>query len=278
MDQATRAEVTGMWGDAFRYDVETAPCVYDFPFWEELVRRGDARRILELGCGTGRLAVPLIEAARAHHGDDDVAYVGVDFSAEMLSRFGPRLAEADPAVQAAARAVEMDMCALELDEDAFDLVVIALNNLAYLHTRAEQVACLAGAAKLLADDGRLAFEVLVPRLARLAEGQGPLAPPLRLELDFGVPEMGVERFLRTSADHYDPVTQTETSRILHDLFHTDGRHERFTHELRWHMYFPAELEMLVEAAGMRVVERYGSVDFAPFGPRSSSYLWVCGAA
>ena len=268
----TITEVQGMWGDAFRYDAECACPAGDSdkPFWQRLIAETGARRVLELGCGTGRLIGAVTDTLRNHGGG---VYVGVDLSDGLLAAARPRAhAASDETVSA--RVERMDIRALRLPE-TFDLVIIPYNTLAYLHGRDDQLACLNGLRALLAPGGRLAFDVLTPRPALIAQTG---APPWRLELDHAAPEYGLARFQRSSADTYDPATQTLESYFIYDLFYLDGRHERRAHDLRWHFYFPAELELLLDRAGLTVTDRYGSYEREPWNADSRQYMWVCAAA
>ena len=123
------------------------------------------------------------------------------------------------------------------------------NSLAYIHTREDQLACLRAARAHLAPGGAFAFDVLAPRLDFLAEALHAF-PALRVDADFAVPLPGVERFVRSCVDRYEPATQT-----LNSTFHLRHpphrrRTERLVRDLAWHMYFPAELEGLLEVAGL----------------------------
>jgi hypothetical protein len=99
-------------------------------------------------------------------------------------------------------------------------------------------------------------------------------PPLRLELDHALPAAGVERFLRFCADRYDALTQTVHSSYVYEVYYENGQVERRTDTLAWHMYFPRELELLLQAAGLIPVACYGSYAAAPSSAGSDKYLWV----
>jgi ubiquinone/menaquinone biosynthesis C-methylase UbiE len=113
---------------------------------------GLARRtggpILELGCGTGRIAVPI--AQDGHH------IVGLDRSAAMLERAERRARRADVEV----RWVEGDMRAFSFNE-AFALIFVAFNSFLMLNPD-DRWACLARAREHLAPRGRVAIDVFQP--------------------------------------------------------------------------------------------------------------------
>jgi SAM-dependent methyltransferase len=108
------------------------------------------RRVLELGVGTGRLALPL--AARG------ATVVGVDASTEMLAR----LAEKPGAESVVARLGDMaDVGSLDLGPP-FAVAFAAFNTFFNLTTRAAQLSCLRGVAAQLAPGGVFAVEAFVP--------------------------------------------------------------------------------------------------------------------
>ena len=107
-------------------------------------------------------------------------------------------------------------------EDRFDLVVVPFNSLAYIHTREDQLACLRAARAHLAPGGAFAFDLLAPRLDFLAEAMHAF-PPMRVDADFAVPRPGVERFVRSCVDRYDPATQTLNSTFYYDIHRTRRR-------------------------------------------------------
>jgi SAM-dependent methyltransferase len=264
----------GMWDDPFLYDLENADDPeFDLDFWSWLVESLGARRVLELACGTGRLTLPLARLG--------CEVVGVDSSAPFLARAAARLAQ-EPSgsgldLRDRVRLVEGDMRWPEV-EGPFDLVMVPFNSLAYLRDASGRAVALNAARSLLApSSGRFAFDLLAPRYDLLAEAAGGL-PVVRLDVDHAAGSMGVERFVRTSADTYDPATQTLHSVNRYELHYADGRVEHRIADLDWHIWFPSELELALAAAGLRVVSRYGGYGREPWGPGARRMLWVCAAA
>ena len=95
------------------YDLEIAAHdVRDLPFWLDLLQQEHPRRVLEVGCGTGRLTVPLARAG-ARSG---FTVTGLDPEAEMLTRADTLAAAEAAATRAALRFVQGDVRALDLDE------------------------------------------------------------------------------------------------------------------------------------------------------------------
>lgn len=263
-----------MWDDARLYEWETAHYTADLPYWLATLAHYRPRRVLELACGTGRLALPLaLAGAQATPG---FRLVGLDSSPALLARATAKLAEEPDLPPGTVAWVAGAMQAFDLGE-SFDLILLGFNALAYLHTVAEQLACLRAVRRHLAPGGHFALDLLVPQLPFLAEALDS-DPPQRLELDHAVPPAGVARFLRFCTDHYDPLTQTAHSRYLYEIYYESGQVERRTDTLAWHMYFPRELRLLLQGAGLTPLACYGSYAGAPFSAGSAQYLWVMEAA
>ncbi len=256
-----------IWLDPDLYEIENADDPgFDHGYWEALLQEIVPERLLELACGTGRVTIPLARLGVASE------IVAVDYSAPFLARLRERLAGEDESVRAALRVVEGDMRRPKLD-GPFDMVIVPFNSLAYLIGRDDRVACLTSARELLAPGGTFAFDIIQPRYDFIAESTGA-CPPLRVDVDHAAPELGVSRFLRSYSDVYDPRTQTLRSTNRYEIHYTDGRVEHRIGDLDWHIYFPEELELLLETSGFRVVERYGDYARGPWTGASRRYLWV----
>jgi SAM-dependent methyltransferase len=257
-----------VWDDPDLYELENADDpAFDVGFWSSLVRERSPRRVLELACGTGRLTLPLARLGVAEE------LVALDSSAPFLERLRSRLAEDPPGTPV--RVVESDMRAPAV-EGPFDLIAVPFNSLAYLVAREDRVAALRAVRELLAPDGRFAFDLVAPFLDLLGEATRP-CPPVRVDVDHAAPDHGIKRFVRSYTDVYDAATQTLRSTNRYEVFHNDGRVEHRIADLDWHIYFPDELELLLEGAGLAVAERFGDYDRGPWTAASRRYLWVTGA-
>jgi SAM-dependent methyltransferase len=240
----------------------------DVAFWVALRERLGARRVLELGCGTGRVTLPLARAGAA----DGVEIVGLDRSTAMLDGARAKLAAEPPAVRAAIRLVEGDMRAFSMAE-RFDLICIPFNTLGHLHTIDDQLACLATARRHLAPGGRFAVEVTHLSIEELHRA---VAEPDRLWVDdlSTDPATGA-RLVRHLRRRYERDTQTADSHFVEERLTADGDLTVQTIDLRLHVYFPRELELLFRLAGYRVEVVYGDYAFGPF-TEESAYLIMVG--
>jgi SAM-dependent methyltransferase len=195
---------------------------------------------LELGVGSGRIAIPL--AARG------VEVHGVDTSPAMLARLHSKPGGA------AVHTTVADMATLDLGEPPpFSVVFVAFNTFFNLTTAAAQQACLERVAALLAPGGSFVLEAFVP-----AEGAvGGAVEPRRIAAD--------EVVLTVST--IDTASQTVSGQHVH-LSEAGIR-------LRpWCLRFapPEELDEMAGAAGLELVERQAGWRDEPFGPDSPAHV------
>lgn len=265
------ATVMGLYDDARIYDIENGRHTEDIPYWEALIDERQPASVLELGCGTGRLLAPIARRGLARGAEFKV--VGLDLSTPLLAAAQQRI-DADPDLRDTVRLVHADMSDFALEE-RFDLVIIAFNGFGFVIGPERQRSCLQAVRRHLAPGGRLAIDVIVPRVSYLAVSER--TSPMRLGVEVRDPAPGVTRLLRYDTERYDPLRQVDDSIYHYELHHADGRVERHVRDLAWQMTFPNELELLMEYAGLRVTERYGDYERSPFDRRSNLYLWVAQA-
>jgi len=144
--------------EAYDFDMgRSADAMHDVPFYVELAREAaqKGQAVLELGCGTGRVTIPIAEAG--------VDVVGVDNARAMLDVARRKAGSAGVHV----RWVTADMAAFQL-EQRFGLVIIPFRSFLHLLTEAEQLACLRCVYEHLLPGGRFALNFFVQPLAARA--------------------------------------------------------------------------------------------------------------
>lgn len=237
--------------------------LYDaFPFTEDLARYAelaDAQGgpVLELGCGSGRVLVPL---AQARH---DV--VGLDTSSHMLALAREKLASAGPEVAARARLVQGDLRHFELGE-RFDLAIIAVKTFAYLVTRHEQQRALAVVAAHLRPRGLLAIDLLNPTPEWLSRPPGSVRQDVFGQLPSGATVARTETMVST-----DLAAQVRVIRSAYDIV-TDGVVTKRFVEWPFRYTHRFEAEHLLERAGFEVESVHGGYHGEAFASDSSVLL------
>lgn len=228
------------------YDLITPAETADIALYAAFARRL-AAPVLELGVGTGRVAVALARMG--------LRVVGIDSSPSML-------AVARARAEAAGVPIELhqaDACAYRFPE-RFGLIFAAADSFLHLGSSERQVRALRLAGEHLAADGRLVLDLPAPGES-WADWQAGVRP-LELVWSGPAPEGGLLQYFVTFT--VDAAAQERV--VTHLLDHTgpDGivRRRLATHRLRF--IFPAELALLVEAAGLCLIERYGDYELGPF--------------
>ncbi len=206
-----------------------------------LATQAAGRPALELGIGTGRIAVPL--AARGVEVD------GIDASPRMVEQLRAKPAGAGMAVSIG------DMAGVGAPGGPYGLVYVVFNTFFMLLTQDDQVRCFANVAAHLMPGGAFVMEVFVPEPGRFSEGQ--LVRVDRLDEGLG----------RFTASLHDPVTQQVHTR--HFAIGTAGV-ETFPADMRY--AYPAELDLMARLAGMRLTERWGGWQGQPFTAASGQHV------
>ncbi|HEY8122541.1 MAG TPA: class I SAM-dependent methyltransferase [Myxococcota bacterium] len=213
----------------------------DAAFYLELARASGGP-VLELGCGTGRVLLPIAR--------EGIACVGLDASLDMLAML--RAKRPPPNLEL----VHGDMAAFDLGARRFALITVPFRALSHLLDVPAQLAALANARRHLAPGGRLALDVFDPKLARTAIAE----EPEELAVSANTPRGRLQRFDRVSRDLARQVL-TLRVRFVADAPEDCGEGEL---QLRWfHRY---ELEHLLARAGFAIEALYGGFDRSPWTP------------
>ena len=228
---------------AARYDESAAemfdPAVVE-PVVDLLVDLAGSGRALELGIGTGRIALPLAQRGVPVH--------GIDLSEAMVARL-----RAKPGGEAIG--VTIGDFATTTVEGTFSLAYLVFNTISNLTTQAAQAACFRNVAAHLEPGGCFVIEVGVPELQRLPPGETIRA--------FHVSET------RWGLDEYDVAAQGLTS---HHFELVDGRLERLSVPFRY--TWPSELDLMAQLAGMSLRERWSGWNREPFTSESRKHVSV----
>jgi SAM-dependent methyltransferase len=228
---------------AARYD-ESAAEMFDpaavEPVVDLLVELAGGGRALELGIGTGRIALPLSKRGVPVH--------GIELSKAMAARLRAKPGGEDIGVTIG------DFTTTTV-EGTFSVAYLVFNTIMNLTTQAAQVACFRNVAAHLEPGGCFVIETGVPGLQRLPPGETIRA--------FHVSET------RWGFDEFDVARQ---GLISHHFELVDGRLERFSVPFRY--AWPSELDLMAELAGMSLRERWSGWNREPFTSESDKHVSV----
>ena len=193
--------------------------------------------VVELACGTGRIAVPIAKAG--------VRVIGVDASTAML---------AVAREYAAAEGVELELRHGDLREppvrERVPLVLIPFRSLLHMTTETERLRALRAARSLLHPGGRLVFDVFAPSAADVEDTHG--------------------RWLEREPGIFERASWDEGARTL--TLSVRRGEEASTMELAW--LSPAEWRMLLDRAGFEVEALYGDFHGRLFDESAAEFVWV----
>jgi SAM-dependent methyltransferase len=222
-----------------RYAHLAAPAVVD-PMVDFLVERAGDGPALELGIGTGRIALPLARRGVRVH--------GIELSEAMAARL-----RAKPGADEVGVTIG-DFATTRVD-GTFSLAYLVANTIMNLTTQEEQVACFRNVAAHLEPGGCFVIEVLVPGLRRLPPGE-----TFQL-FDVSPGHVGF--------DEYDVARQ---GLVSHHYWIEGDEVEVFSPPFRY--VWPSELDLMAQLAGMTLRERYGGWKREPFTSESEKHVSV----
>ena len=244
-----------LYGPIARYydwDPEAGGFEEDLPFYESLAAEADGP-ILELACGTGRVALHL---ARLGH---DVS--GLDVSAEMLASARARTT---PDLKVSWH--EADMAGFDLGRQ-FALIFCAITSFAHLTEPDQQAACLEACARHLQPGGKLVLDLRFPDPAYYEQISSHLLFRWRQQLPSG------EWLSKFTVERLQLAEQRREITLFYDLETAAGL-QRTVVQYDLRDMFPYEAELLLHAAGFEVAQVHGGYDWQPFEDASDRMLYV----
>jgi SAM-dependent methyltransferase len=195
---------------------------------------------LELGIGTGRIALPLAQRGIRVH--------GIDLSEAMVARLREKPGSEQVEVTVG------DFATTKV-EGTFSVAYLVANTIMNLTTQDEQVACFCNVAEQLEPGGCFVIEVLVPGLQRLPQGER--FQPFAVEPN------------HLGFDEIDVVTQ---SLVSHHYWVDGDKVEVFSPPFRY--VWPSELDLMAQIAGMTLRERWAGWKREPFTSESAKHVSV----
>ena len=224
------------------YDERYADLADVQPMLTVLAELAQGGRALELGIGSGRIALPL--AARG------IQLHGIDASQAMVARF--RAKEGGSEIP-----VTMGDFADVGVAGAFSCIFVVFNTFFSLASQEEQVRCFRNVAKHLTEDGVFVIGAFVPDMTRFVRGQSTETT----EVDADGVRLDVAR--------HDPVRQQVMSQ---HVVITDAGTRLYPVHIRY--AWPSELDLMAQLAGMRLRHRWGDWGRGPFTSSSSNHVSV----
>ena len=198
--------------------------------------------VLELGIGTGRVALRLAEQGLEVH--------GIDASEAMVARLRAKAGgDRIPVTLGNLAEVEAD--------GNYTLIFVVFNTLFCLLSQEDQVRCFANVAKRLRSSGLFLIEAFIPDLTRFTRGQNAITT-----------KVGADE-VRLDVSIHDPLNQRTTSQ---HVVITEAGTRLYPVQVRY--AWPSELDLMARLAGMRLRERWSNWRREPLTAESTGHVSV----
>ncbi|MEZ2238495.1 class I SAM-dependent methyltransferase [Microcoleus sp.] len=230
------------------------------PFWVGIAKKyiNSGSRVLELACGTGRIAIPLAK--------EQFKVTGIDLSDSMLESAKSKSFQVSDIEY-----IKGDIKSFSLS-DKFSMIVLAEDAFSLLLEIEELESCLACIREHLEIDGIFIIDVLNPSPDYLLDIS--LCKKTDISAAFNDPE-GNGIVTVTRSREYDAANQIVIMKLC---FQLPNHEKEIVEEHKLRVYFPKELEILLKYNGFIIKERFGDYDETPFSSASTQQIIVCQAA
>jgi SAM-dependent methyltransferase len=240
------------YSDPKLYDAENSDFEPDGPFILSLAKQLGGK-VLELGCGTGRVTIPLAESG--------VEIVGLDVVPGMVDLAQKKSGELQ------IEWVVADVRTFQLGRK-FQLIFESGSVFHHMLTRQDQEAYLARVREHLEDDGRLVLSLFLPKPRNLTSSEE--------EEEWFVAEHPDGYEVRVSGiDKYDPMRQVKTETAYRRWTDEGGNTKTQVAPLSLRYVFPQEMEALLHYNGFGIAEQYGDFDLSPVTDQSRQIIFIC---
>ncbi len=249
--------------DATLYDYYQTGLEGDIQFYVEEARKAGSS-VLELGCGTGRILIPVAESG--------INIVGLDRAPAMLSIARQKISGLSAETQQRIELVEGDMRDFSWGQ-RFQLIMIPYRAFLHLLTPKDQRRALTCIREHLTDNGYLVFNIFDPRLDIVAAHCGPLGSAVQKDSEFIHPATG-HRIIVWDTGQYDPEHQRLEQYFIFEELDDGGRVISKTYNsLTLRYVYRYEMQYLLELCGYKIKALYGDFQRRPFR-YGGEQIWV----
>ena len=225
---------------------------YDLRFYEKWLKEHVSGEVLELCCGTGRLTLPLFQSG--------IRISGIDLCKPMLEEAKRKAHSRNLNISFR----EGDMRKLDFP-GLYDALFIPFNSIHVLYTRQDFIQTMESVKNHLADDGYFLIDYFNPGIQYISANENK-----KVLLKEYMTEDNRSIVIYQNMKY---ESSTQINRIKWE-YHVNGEY-RSTENLDMRIFYPMELDYLLESNGFRIVDKYGDFDRSAFTPESPEQIYVC---
>jgi len=237
-----------MYNNPALYDACTAHKIDDIPFYEHWAKQTNGP-ILELACGTGRIAKHLIESGFNYTGLD-LCSVFIDYCRSNFPN---------------GKFTTGDMCDFNLGQK-FDLIFIPFNSFLHLYKEEEMTQCLKSIQNHLSDNGKFLLDIFVPDPEFLYRD-----PDKKYEEMTIIHPNGGEPTVWQKNQYKE---ETEINHI-HWFFNRGNIEPMDEYDFDMRMIYPDTMDRVLSDSDFTIEEKWGDYDGEPFNETSLLQLYIC---
>ena len=224
--------------------------------------RSSTGRVLELGCGTGRILIPIAESGHE--------ITGLDLSEHMLSKCRQKVQAASQDIRDRVEIIQGSMTQFSIDK-VFNLTIIPFRAFLHLMTIKDQLSCLTNVNRHMPIGARLVIDIFQVDLSRINNPKF-----LNEQVDF--PEIELPDGRKMRRNHrivaFHPSEQYNEVEIIYYITKTDGTTERVIHAFPFRYIYRYEMEHLLARCGFNIVKLYGNFDKSPLRDDSPEMIFI----
>lgn len=255
LQEANMPEHFNIMSESILYDIFNANCVDDIAMYKEMCKNTD--QVLELGIGTGRVAIPLAKSG--------IQMVGVDNSPQMLAALKEKI-DAENINNIFYYHQEMQDLMLGYE---FELVLCPFCTFNFLLTIQEQEKALFSIRKVMKEKSRIVFDLLTPYTFSDTFQDGALK-----HFD-SYSCLGENSHIEIyTSSKFDQCNQILSQERVYRKYDNDILVAEFHSLMRNRLFFLGEFQMLLDKCGYRILNIYGNYKLSQFSQFSQSLIVV----
>ena len=246
------------------YDLIHADVTDDIGFYVEESSRS-IQPVLEIGCGTGRVMIPVARAG--------IKVFGIDISGKMLEVCRKKIATEPREVRDRTILIREDMRSFDLSE-RFGLIYLPLRTFLQMHTVEDQVAALRNFHQHLLDGGILALNFFNANVVSIGMGLRDFYGVPRKMGEYDSAENG-KRIILWYVSSYNQVMQIANHHVIFEEISKDGEtigRKHFDLKVRWTYRY--EFEHLLNRCGFLLEKLYGTFDRQLYSNPKQELIWL----